>query len=361
VLEVTVRDLEDLLKRFAKPSAATGFAGASGLSLPLNRYNVAWSARQNKLLPTLASAWRAEGQTVEAGLVAEADAHQRRAERYARTLNELVAQVGPGVRPFKGPVIASTYPSGWVRRTGDLDIEASGLDEAVAVGRHLQDRGWQVIRLTVFKDSDGPRIALNIVDVNSGDAILDFDWVQLQGFGFRGDPWRLPPRASFPAMGQLTPRARTLLALIEEISQRRVIARDLLDFALLVNGVSDTEWPALTEALDGLGLSPELGQLQERTHAVGLLRGKLMPAASASSSQLLRRRRVRSSWRHMRARLYGRGPDADARLFAAGYPLSGTPDPHDRTATFSVRCERGDGARFRGPLGSGRLHFYGTI
>lgn len=359
---MTVRDLEVLLGRYAKHGAATGFARANGLELPPNRYNLAWSARQNKLLPTLASAWHVDGRVVEGSLLAEAEEHRRRSERYGKILDDTSAHLSGGVKPFKGAVIAELYPTGWVRRTGDLDLEVSGTDKAVALGRFLQDQGWKVIRLTVFQDHGHLYLALNIVNTCSGNAIIDFDWVQLQGFGFRGDPWRLPPRVDYNGRRDLTLRARTLLALVEEVSQRRILARDIFDFALLVGVLDAPEWSDLSMAVTDLGLSPESGKLNELAVALGLLQHQgLLGIPTTGNREELWRRRALSTWRRALVRVYRSGHDADMRLFQDGFPMSGAPDISDRARRFTVNARSGSGVHFAGPLGSGQLRFHATI
>src|SRR6266545_4394122 len=253
------------------------------LEAPLSRYNLAWAARQHKLLPTLASAWQASGVDVEDALLAEVEAHRRRAEHYARLLAQLTDLAGPGIRPFKGAVVAALYPHGWVRRSGDLDIEVSSLEEALIVGRYLQDSGWTVIRLSLFQADGSPRIALNLVDLRSGGALLDYDRVHLQGFAFRGDVWGLPPRVTYDGSDDHTPRSRTMLTLVEPF-QRRTIARDVLDFALLAPALADTERVGLHRAMATLDLWPEWNRLRSAVVDAEMLVSEAGPPGTRRST-----------------------------------------------------------------------------
>ncbi len=358
---ITVQHLEALLSRYATPRGSTALARAGGFAMPLSRYNLAWAARQHKLLPTLASAWQASGVDVEDALLAEVEAHRRRAEHYARLLAQLTDLAGPGIRPFKGAVVAALYPHGWVRRSGDLDIEVSSLEEALIVGRYLQDSGWTVIRLSLFQADGSPRIALNLVDLRSGGALLDYDRVHLQGFAFRGDVWGLPPRVTYDGSDDHTPRSRTMLTLVEPF-QRRTIARDVLDFALLAPALADTERVGLHRAMATLDLWPEWNRLRSAVVDAEMLVSEAVAAANATQERAARwRRTVATRRRRARVLLTRGGTARDAALYAAGYPVSGTPDPQERSAKFTVQVDRRSGVTFRGPLGAGRLRFHATI
>jgi hypothetical protein len=189
---ITVQHLEALLSRYATARGPTALARAGGFRDAAQQLQRGVGCSVTQALPhpgQCMAGLRSRCRGCVAGRSRGAPAARRAVRRAARS-----DLAGPGIRPFKGDVIAALYPPGWVRRSGDLDIEVSTLAEALVVGRYLQDSGWTVIRLSLFQADGSPRIALNLVDLRSVGALVDYDRLHLQGFAFRGEIWGLPPR-----------------------------------------------------------------------------------------------------------------------------------------------------------------------
>jgi hypothetical protein len=331
-MELTSQFLEHLLSVYGD----TG----SGPATP-SRPHLVRSARQHRLLPTLVSAWTAEGRRVDGALVAEARSHQARVLRYHRIEAFVTDDLRVPATVHKGRLIAAQFPDGWLRATTDLDLQVPGLEEVVAVGLALEAKGWTVTRVTVFRDVADLHLALDIVDMRRPDGSGVCDLVQVQSCAYLGAPWSVPPMGHCPQLTGLDAVPRSLVELAAAVGRRRVLGRDVLDCLLL------------RERVDSAPLHPAMARLElwPEWRALGTALARAWPDSPYGwpdePREIVRRRHKRL--RQLRAATPG-------SLFRSGHAVCGAPVRGSaRTPVFTVEIASDDAVSFSGPLGSGPL------
>jgi hypothetical protein len=302
------------------------------------------AARYGRLLPTLVSAWLADGERVPPSLVDELDAGRAREGRYRHVAELLRAEIGAGLRVRKGWEIAHLLPAGWFRASRDLDIEVPEVGQLCTGAAALVEQGWTVDRLSAFQDNGTLHLAADLADRRHGAHPDDHDLVQLQTCVHLGPAWSAPPVGHCPLIAAMAAPSRSLVDLLAAAAQRRPTARDVLDRMTLWTVDAD----GLELAVVRLELVPEwrrLGSLVAR-HWPGIGAGRELAAASEQRALATVRRR--------RHRLHRAGAATAADAFRAGRVVSGAPTCGRSPGPLSVRV-RGDDVVFEGPLGGGGL------
>lgn len=342
VMNMTSGTLEELLANLA----------GSGEAVParnMTRSQLVAIAREHRLLPTLAAAWAADGQPINAEWRRMIEACRTRARRYGEIERYLLGDLGLSARTVKGRLLTDLYPINWVRATTDLDLETDDADGVAAVGQALQRTGWAVTNVAVFRDAEGPRFALDILDPTQNRPSQD--WVQVQGFAFQGDSKGVLPVGRCPELLLLSVPERCLVELAAGAARRgHILGRDLLDACLL--GYTGA-LSGIHAAVDRLGVWPEWATLNSRLE-------RFCPARVPDPGAEVRYAKAIASCRDRRrtqARLaatVGKGSPRNTLLI--GHPLEGSPLPDSaRGHVFQIVEGAGDEIAFSSPFGEGYL------
>jgi hypothetical protein len=282
---------------------------------------------RNKLTAILLSTWKRDGKTLPPPWEAELAAHRDRAERYAETL--AIVEAAADVYPVKGARIASAYPRGVERESGDLDLVARSVDDAWRAVDALRPHGWTIegFALLRIRGEDRPIIELERPQEN------DLDRVHLATVAFPGHVWGgISPRAVVEGEGRAAGHAFDLLRVVAERLERPFAARDVVDAAVLTHATGQEEAERLWALLDEFTLWPEWRELARRVDEVGLLEPPFDgPVDAERRTRAAKLRRYRS-----RARIA-----AEPRRAIAGYAqlrmLQGRTGLLDRTVFRPVR------------------------
>jgi hypothetical protein len=150
-----------------------------GLDPAAERAEIVIAARRPaaKILPTLLSAWRAEGQPLNPALDYELHVHRARAAAYARLHDELVS-VAPLVRT-KGARIAARYPAQITRQYNDLDYVTNGRDALWAATQYLVARGWATEAITIAKVDSKLAVLIRMSGESPDEFLLSRDAVEI--------------------------------------------------------------------------------------------------------------------------------------------------------------------------------------
>jgi hypothetical protein len=282
---------------------------------------------RHKLEAVLLSCRRQEGHPLTRAQLATLALHERRLARY-RAAWKLIQRQAPSAYQVKGSEIASHYPPGVIRGSGDLDVICPATAELWDAAAALRRRGWDFGALTIMPphpatsaatskpwrrhlatDPAGDCEVLLHLESTQGDdppCHLDFSSVAVSTSA------RLPPRHITDPFS--SPAATSLVVLVAERYERRFTTRDVLDAALLGASLGTEGTASLRNALTETRLWPEWAEL-----ARSVARCRMLPALPRGE------RRGIAPWQRV-----SRAADVARRwghpTRAAGYLMLGTVD-----------------------------------
>lgn len=202
---------------------------------------------------TVMSMMRGEGMTLSPGAEAEVARHSSRVKTYERVVR-LVSDLGP-LWVCKGPSIASRYPEGILRHSGDLDLVFADEDAVWSAARFLIDT-LDVFDVTLTYFGPGNHL-LVVLRWAGDDSLLDSEYsVDLMTTPFAGDGAQVFAR-TVPRMECLA--SLNLLCIAEERFQRSFGVSDMVD-ALVLLSVDGSLDEAVDRSIE-MHLAPELLEL----------------------------------------------------------------------------------------------------
>ena len=356
----------------------SSFAGLGADATPAELVDA--SRGRNRSLATLLSCWALEGRPLPDCLARELDHHWERLAAYWDVLAEVRA-VTPDVVPAKGPSIGDLYPSGVLRQMADLDLLFGSSAGLWAAARRLVTSGWSPHGMWAWSLGDAPSFHLELTRPSQQPLLLLPERVELTTIAYEGDHvWRPPRLRCWPPGGQVT-AVDCLVWLLDELGERALRMRDVIDLAILARAADACGHRAfVAEAADlvaRFGLRSELRRLCR--HAARHY-PEALPLLTAVGAATPSRRRVTPPWplrrppraaslslgtalaRSSRPRLRAMADDALLtvqrrgdlrRFFELGTPLYGLPGRGGRSAGDAVvACFDADGAAWlETPLG----------
>ena len=332
-------------------------------------------ASRRKILPTLLSAWRAEGRRVSPALAYELDLQARRIATYKQIDEDLSGRAA--LTALRGLRVARLYPRGVVRQLNDLDYLCTSSADLWAAARHLVEAGWEVYSLSLVRAEGALCPVVRLQRESADPDLLVSEAVELTTVALIGDFWSVPARrlVGAPGLGSWT---GDLLLLAAEGLERAFCARDAVDVVLLLNALDADGVARVREGLEAYELWRPWAALARRVRpldavAAGggdLLRLEREPAHAAvrrrrRASRRLLRPAVAAAAYGQRALMTGRDPPLAAivrrwsarlvsseRALEAGLPLFGLRIGDDVSSDDEVRFARsGSLLTARTPLG----------
>jgi hypothetical protein len=311
-------------------------------------WEVVWLLRhrESSFAPTVYSAWQQAGRELGPGLRYDLDLQRGRLDRY-RELAEKLRAAAPGAIPMKGLDVADRYPPGLLRYMNDLDYWVADEAELWHAAATMSSWGWEIWQATFGQDGDRLRVLVSLRHPHEDPYTQPYG-VELTNYLSLGDLGGVAPLLDLP-VGWRRPVLQNLVMLLLERFEQPYRARDLVDAAVLLDGLDAATLRTLWSALDRLRLWPEYAELAGRMAGTPLPpapRPRWLPAATAAARARRGagaagtfRRPADGALRHLQRRLLYRGlrrPERwawsavqgrlpAARALRAGMPLFGLP------------------------------------
>lgn len=246
---------------------------------------VALVCRDERIAPTLISAWRRDGHEltpIMEGILRSAAARIARYEVVLAHLRQRQLQF----EALKGASTAMFYPTGIVREMHDVDLLAADMDALWEIALAIEAIGFQTDALTLMLVDGTLHGALGARrqdnDLDRPDRV---EVLTLPSFGSLARPARAFPRAT-------SDPEKVLLLLLEERLQRAFIARDLVDATVALRA-PELDLHRLWTSIDAFDAWAEWAELIERLDKAGVRSSPYLPPN-------LRQRRMRSTRRQAR-------------------------------------------------------------
>lgn len=252
---------------------------------------------QPTFLPTLYSAWQAEGRELSPLLQLELDAARARIDAYRRINAQVRTQV-PSLDSIKGLEIIDLYPNGLTRHQGDLDYIAPSEDELWETCRYLISTGWEVETAT-FSVVDGAVQVMASLKLPNEDpyqmayGIEITTYYSLGNYGAIMPLLRLKPEWSGTAI-------KNILMLLYERYEQPFRAKDLVDTVILHDELRGDELAELHRAVVDLWLGVEYAELIELVGRTGLGPLPAWPGSRSAQAMIRARRTARAAGFYLR-------------------------------------------------------------
>jgi hypothetical protein len=253
----------------------------------------------HKLAATLLSLLDLAGDPLSAEQRAELSVLRERSTFYGEVWKTLHA-LAPDAFILKGPVIGALYPAGVLRSASDLDVVCPTEAGLWACATHLQDQGWEVEALTVWRARTGDDLAHHVLaELMRPGPADDADTPYAVGLVTA----EIVTDTHGPAVQLARPTptpAASAVALLAERWERPFRSRDLLDLALLLAELDATGLAALRDGLTRAALWPAWREALREIHRLGLPLPAGLPEAGATARRVALARRARriGAWIH---------------------------------------------------------------
>jgi hypothetical protein len=302
--------------------------------------------REPSFAPTVYSAWEQDGRDLNPSLRYELELQRARVARY-RDVAEKLRAAAPGAVSMKGLEVADRYPAGLVRYMNDLDFWIADEAELWHATVTMASGGWDIWQATFGIEDGHLRVLVSLRRPNDDPYTMPFG-VELTNYVSLGDLGGVSPLAALPPPLQ-RPVLKNLVMLLLERFEQPYRARDLVDAAVLLDGLDQAAASTLWSALGRLRLWPEYAELVQAVAGTPLPPLPRPPrlAVAAAAAHVRRgagvagtfRRPADGAVRHLQRRLLYRGhrrPERWAwsilqsrlpaqRALHAGMPLFGLP------------------------------------
>ena len=272
---------------------AASFAGVGDDTAPAVLVSTARTG--NRSLPTLLSYWRHLGRDLPDPLAAELACHEERLADYSAVVAR-VRSVDPGVIPMKGPSMWALYPQGLVRQTADLDLLVPTAAGLWTLARLLADQGWRPRSSWAWRVGRDIQFHVVLRRPSRHPLLLYPDTVELATVAYEGDHVRRGPRFRHWPDSQVSV-ADSFGWFLEELGERRLHMRDVIDLAVLVRAAEEGETGDFGRAASLLvsryGMEASLRRV---LRAAAVYYPEALPLLTDTVRRVSRRSTVRRPW-----------------------------------------------------------------
>ncbi|HET9899212.1 MAG TPA: hypothetical protein VFQ44_30165 [Streptosporangiaceae bacterium] len=201
--------------------------------------------------PTIFSAWKAEGRTLNPAMAYEVD-YARKKVDYYRSVAATVKSAVPALSTIKGLEVAALYPDHLIRLQSDLDFIAPSQADLWQAVSLLTDDGWKMFTAT-FLQLEGDLHVMVSLERDPGDEYRPALHLELTTYFTSGNQGGIPHIMRLPDEW-LAPGIKNTVMLLHERYEQPFRARDLIDAVLLTDSLNDAQVGELHKAVIALGL-----------------------------------------------------------------------------------------------------------
>jgi hypothetical protein len=252
---------------------------------------------QPTFVPTLYSAWQAEGRELSPLMRLELDAALARIDHFRSVDADVKARM-PALDSVKGLEILDLYPSGICRHQGDLDYVAASEDDLWEACRYLLSAGWEMETAT-FSVADGDlQIIASLRQPNEDPYQMAYG-IEITTFYSIGNYGAIKPLLKLRPQWSGT-AIKNILMLLYERYEQAFRAKDLVDNVILHNELRGDELAVLHSAVVELCLGVEYAELIEMVGQTGLGPLPPWPGKQLANAAIRARRGARAAGHFLR-------------------------------------------------------------